>query len=200
MTWNGARKQTALWKFLCTSGHIWLFTSPIACARLGSSHHFFQTSFFSLTKIALLYSVFVFTLKKKKLFKCKCIKISRWKRWHLDSRGMVFGTSSYKQVKNNGTKEHLLDISSGCPVGPRRRRCLLRLVPFWTPPARHGHLHAVTKMGYLCDISCKDKNRQWKFSGRLIWKNSAIQFMNMMQHASTKQPLSYIHNINIQRV
>lgn len=60
----------------------------------------------------------------------------KMKNWHLDSTVewilALIHTNELK-VRN---EEHLHGISSGCPAGPRRRRCPLRLVPFWTPPVR----------------------------------------------------------------
>lgn len=75
--------------------------------------------FFSFTKIALLYSGTVFTLKKTpKQFKCKCIKTSRWKTVTSGlSCGVDFGTSSYKRVKRTRDKRasswHQQRLSSG---------------------------------------------------------------------------------------
>lgn len=64
----------------------------------------------------------------------------KMKNWHLDSTVewilALIHTNELK-VRN---EEHLHGISSGCPVGPRRRRCPLRLVPFWTPPGRQAEV------------------------------------------------------------
>lgn len=104
------------------------------------------------------------------------------------------------ELKGHGTKEHLLGISSGCPAGPRRRRCPLRLVPFWTPPAK-------TKRRWVGWITrCWTGGIPvWRFAKR-SWGERANEilrkgggrggdlegfcyFNNVAQHASTKQPL-----------
>lgn len=108
------------------------------------------------------------------------------------SRGVDFGTSSYERVKSTGTKEHLLGISSGCPAGPRRRRCPLRLVPFWTPPARHGELHAVGQAEYLCDGLEKGK---WQM------KPFRLSSARLHMHASTKhEPVKELSLPNVASV
>lgn len=86
--------------------------------------------FFLFTKIILFYNGSEFTLKYRKnnlnanAYKPQdenCDILTRpweWGVWHF-----FIQTSSKLQ-------EHLLGISSGCPAGPERRRCPLRLVPF----------------------------------------------------------------------
>lgn len=91
--------------------------------------------------------------KNKKQFKCKCIKTSRWKPWHLDwAAEWILALLHTNELKVRD-KEHLLGISSGCPAGPGRRRCPLRLVPFWTPPAKHKRVVTFKRGDAVCRIT-----------------------------------------------
>lgn len=149
-----------MWKFCVPLDIFDYLHLPLPVQAKVNSHYSFRIYlFFSFTKIALLYSGSVFTLKNqkkppknkkqtKKQFKCKCIKTSRWKPWHLDSAAEWILALLHTNELKVRDKEHLLGISSGCPAGPGRRRCPRGLVPFWTPPAKHKHV-VTFKRGWI---------------------------------------------------
>lgn len=87
------------------------------------------------------------------------------------NRGVILALLHTNELKVCD-KEHLLGISSGCLAGPERRRCPLRLVPFWTPPGRQAReqlwrsvtAHTVTLgllTGSLSDVEIRDNGKTY---------------------------------------